>query len=304
MLVPHVTITIAELTALHSRLTIPVNDAVFRIEGPGTVTCLQGLLTNDVAKLATGAAAWGAFLTPKGMIITDAWVIRDGDAAWVLVPASAHDAMKQLFGRTMPPRLAKVTDRTDTMSVHWLLDAPPTAVDGATLVRPEGPAPFTSLTLTPDAAALDTHLVERGWAVGPSSHADVIKVLLGWPTLGREIDDRTLPQEVRFDQLGGVKYDKGCYTGQETIARLHFRGHANRALRGVRWLPGDEPTEVNVTLGDKAIGTLRTIARVGDECVALAMLRRDVAIGDMVRTGESEGVVIDPPFEIGGPAVA
>ena len=57
----------------------------------------------------------------------------------------------------------------------------------------------------------------------------------GWPALGVEIDERTLPQEVRYDEIGGVSYTKGCYTGQETVARLHFRGHTNRELRGLRW---------------------------------------------------------------------
>ena len=113
-----------------------------------------------------------------------------------------------------------------------------------------------------------------------------------------------MPQEVRFDELGGVKYDKGCYTGQETVARLHFRGHANRVLRGICWAPGDRPTDTAVSDGEKIVGTLRTIAQVGDRSVALATVRRDVNPGDIVRAGESEGVVVEPPFDLGEPAVA
>ena len=62
--------------------------------------------------------------------------------------------------------------------------------------------------------------------------------------LGHEIVEKTLVQEVRYDEIGGVSYTKGCYTGQETVARLHFRGHTNRELRGLRWMsaPAAETT--------------------------------------------------------------
>src|SRR5207253_1404740 len=57
---------------------------------------------------------------------------------------------------------------------------------------------------------------------------ELARILAGWPRLGAEVDEKTIPQEVRFDEIGGVSYTKGCYTGQETVARLHFRGRAGR----------------------------------------------------------------------------
>jgi folate-binding protein YgfZ len=134
--------------------------------------------------------------------------------------------------------------------------------------------------------------------------ADAARLLHGWPTLGREIDERTLPQEVRFDALGGVKYDKGCYTGQETVARLHFRGHANRALRGLAWAASDRPTSVDVTHGDKVVGTIRTLARLGDRTLALAIIRREVATGELVMTGATAAEVVELPIDSMPPAVA
>lgn len=304
-LIPHVALTDAEFSAFRAeRFAIPVDDAVFRIEGAGAIDCLQGLLTNDVVKPAKGTAIWGAFLTPKGMIITDAWVLREERGAWILVPAAMRDAMQQLLARSIPPRLAKVTDESDSVRARWLCGGAPTAHPDAELFAPHGVAPFTALVLTRDAAATDARLAQHGWNAAPPAHADVAKLLLGWPSLGREIDERTLPQEARFDELGGVKYDKGCYTGQETVARLHFRGHANRVLRGVCWAPGDRPTDTAVTDGEKVVGTLRTVAQLGDRSVALAMIRREVALGDTVRAGESEGVVVEPPIDLGEPAVA
>lgn len=303
--VPLVAISEAEFAVLReSRICIPTDHAVIRVEGAGTIDCLQGMLTNEVEKLADRSAAWGAFLTPKGMIITDAWVVRDGASAWVVVPAGAHVTVRQLFARTIPPRIAKVSDLTGTMQVRWLCGSTPAVIDRAIIARPHDAAPFTVMLLTPDAAAHDFQLAELGWITVPGGHADVVKLLAGWPTLGREIDDKTLPQEVRFDELGGVKYDKGCYTGQETVARLHFRGHANRQLRGICWAPGERPTDTAVSDGTKVVGTLRTLVQIGDRSVALSVLRHEVLVGDMVRTGETEGVIVEPPFDLGEPAVA
>ncbi len=182
------------------------------------------------------------------------------------------------------------------VQVRWLTRGTPSATDGTTVARPEGPAPFTSLALTSEATPFESHLVEQGWVVAPASHADALRLLAGWPALGHEIDERTLPQEVRFDELGGVKYDKGCYTGQETVARLHFRGHANRALRAVRWESGAEPTALDLRAGDKDVGTIRTIAQLGDQLVTLAILRREIVPGNSVRAGDGEGIVVPLPI--------
>lgn len=303
-LVPFLTLSEPELIAFRTtRHVVPVDDAVFAVAGPGALECLQGLLTNDVVKVADRSATWGAFLTPKGMIITDAWVLRDGTQAWVLVPAAMRETVQQLFSRTIPPRLARVIDRSAEMRVQWICGGNPSAASGADHFTPHHLAPFASLLLSHPSAEAE-HRAESIGKPAPAWYADLAKLLLGWPTLGREIDERTLPQEVRFDELGGVRYDKGCYTGQETVARLHFRGHANRVLRGVCWAPGDQPTDTALGDGARVVGTLRTTAQIGDRSVALAMIRHEIAVGDMLRAGESEGVVVEPPFDLGEPAVA
>ncbi|MGH7635882.1 MAG: hypothetical protein ACRENC_19295, partial [Gemmatimonadaceae bacterium] len=92
---PFITLSEPELIAFrNARHVVPVDDAVFALEGPGVLDCLQGLLTNDVVKPANRTATWGAFLTPKGMIITDAWVLRDASQAWVLVPAATRETVQ------------------------------------------------------------------------------------------------------------------------------------------------------------------------------------------------------------------
>jgi tRNA-modifying protein YgfZ len=286
------------------RRAVPVEQAVFRLEGPGTIDCLQGVLTNDVVAAGPQSLIWGAVLTPKGMIVADLWVARRGVAATVFAPIVAREQVYQLFTRSFPPRLTRVTDVTGRVAVRWLLGGAPMALDEADLLRPHGPAPFTALVVTEQPHAADDRLAEAGWESAPAGDADAIRLLLGWPTLGREIDDRTLPQEVRMDELGGVRYDKGCYTGQETVARVHFRGHTNRALRGIAWEADAEPHDRELVRDGKAVGSVRTTGTIGDSWIALGMVRREVDIGESVLAGGAPARVVDLPFTPGELAVA
>jgi folate-binding protein YgfZ len=111
---------------------------------------------------------------------------------------------------------------------------------------------------------------------------DVARVEGGRPEWGVDIDDSTIPQEANFDELHAISYTKGCYTGQEVVARVHFRGHVNRHLRGILF---DEASMLppRAALFDstgKAVGDVRTALlspRLGG--IALAMVRREVPIG-------------------------
>jgi folate-binding protein YgfZ len=279
------------LDAQQATGTIAVPDAVFRVEGPGTIACLQGLLTNDLQKIGPQGLVWGAFLTPKGMIVTDAWIARDGDAAWVIVPREARETVRELFKRGLPPRLARVTDRSDELAVRWVRGVVP---PGGTVfvAAPTERAPFAALAIGPEA-----DLDALGLPTLPIELATLCRVVDGWPTHGREIDEKTLPQEVRFDELHGVKYDKGCYTGQETVARLHFRGHANRTLRAVRLVGTGTPLDGTVQdAAGKEVAQVTTIAVLDGRWHGLAKIRREVETGAAVTVGGVDAEVLDFPL--------
>ncbi len=105
----------------------------------------------------------------------------------------------------------------------------------------------------------------------------------GRPAWGIDMDDSTLPQEANLDALGAISFTKGCYTGQEVVARLHFRGHVNKQLRG---LLGSAPLPQYASVTDgsgKVVGDVRSTAispRLGP--IAMAMIRREAAVGDTV----------------------
>jgi folate-binding protein YgfZ len=170
-----------------------------------------------------------------------------------------------------------VVDRSSDVRVWWLV-APSisdvSAIAGA--IVPHEIAPFTAMMITRDAAeaeAFKQQLHAEGWAMGNGEWAAARKVLCQWPTLGREIDDKTLVQEVRFDELQGVKYDKGCFTGQETVARLHFRGHANRELQ--RLTLAVRPTVPEIHADGRVIGRITSWGILGEEIIALGMMRAE-----------------------------
>ena len=93
--------------------------AVFSIVGPGALQCMQGLLTNDLAKPADGSLVYGALLTPKGLIVLDCWVIKQDATRFLFIAdLDARATAADLFRKQLPPRLAKVTDLTDEWEVY------------------------------------------------------------------------------------------------------------------------------------------------------------------------------------------
>src|SRR6058998_297175 len=282
----------------------PADVGVITLVGPGAVDWVQGLLTSDLEKSGDGGFVYGALLTPKGMVIVDGWAARQGAEVRFTTPAPA-DALG-LFTRTVPPRLARVPVPTApgrTISIE---------LDGieVEVARASEGAPFVlQLTLAPSATPALKDRLGRAGALGTNAAAlELARVLAGWPGLASEVDEKTIPQEVRFDEIGGVSYTKGCYTGQETVSRLHFRGHANRQLRGLLF-ESDPPAAPAsgwsaVTHDERDVGRVTSIAWLPDgggsvlgRWIGLAMVRREVPIGATVRAAGREARVVELPFD-------
>jgi len=148
-----------------------------------------------------------------------------------------------------------------------------------------------------DAARLRAALLEAGAAEVSAEAVEILRVEAGVPRFGAEMDTATMPAEAGI-VAAAIDFEKGCYIGQETVARLHYKGKPNRHLRGLR-LSAPVPSGTALTLGEKEVG------RVGGSCVspvhgpiALAILRREAEPGAELAVGE-DGVtarVIDLPF--------
>jgi tRNA-modifying protein YgfZ len=304
-----------------------------RLTGSGRVACLQGLVTCDVAAAGDGALRFGALLTPKGMIVATLWITVLGEEILVEAQTGSAAGVRDTFSRTLPPRLCRCDDVTAATTSLGLFGAEAQATLAAATGGADGPGggglPQTGratrvviagaavtaarvsargvdgydLVLPAHAqdAVLDS-LRARGAVVAGPALLEERRILAGHPRDGAEVDERTLPQEVRLDELGGVSFEKGCYLGQETVARLHFRGHANRRLMGLVLgdaLPALLP--VDVYEAARPVGRLTSIAWSEDHggYVGLAVLRREVPADAAVRLeGGADAVVRALPWAV------
>jgi folate-binding protein YgfZ len=286
-------------------LAVSERPAILSVEGPGALTCLQGLVTSDLVAAGEPSLCYGALLTPRGMIVSDLWVLRDAGAFVLAFPREARETVLALFAKTLPPRLAKVTDLSESLTAVKLFGGgtealsarladlgPPLRLGGAPLS-----APFRFLILGPTEALgeLVRELGPAGVTEGTEADFAASMILAGWPALGREIDEKSLPQEVRFDENAGVSYTKGCYTGQETVARIHFRGHVNRTLRGIVRPGVQELGDRVLRSPEREVGSVRSALRLDDRVVGLAMIRREVEAGAELEVAGSAATVVPLP---------
>ena len=160
--------------------------------------------------------------------------------------------------------------------------------------------PTSGVDLVCDAERTDelaAALRERGAMDVSEDAVEALRVQRGRPRFGIDIDDTTIPQEAGLNERA-VSFTKGCYVGQETVARLFYRGKPNRHLRGLRLSgPAERGTELRV--GEKVVGKLGTVTEAdGQGPIALAIVRREAGPGDTLTVGDG-GVtaeVVELPF--------
>ena len=314
-----------ETLAARAGVIVRAGLARFRLSGSGRVACLQGLVTCDVEKPGDDSHLFGALLNVKGMIVSPLWIFRLPDALIVEVPEAAAAGVEEMLERSLPPRLCRyevASTTTASIGLYGATAAPVLATAAgmaeapavgrvarldhagtrlvATRVATRGLDGFECLVSAADAPALAAAFADAGAAPISPALLEERRILAGFPRLGAEIDEKTLPQEVRLDELGAVSFTKGCYLGQETVARVHFRGHANHHLTGValEHIPGALPQEL--VDGGRRIGRLTSACwwEAGGCYAGLAVMRRDAAPGAPVQLADgSIGSVRELPWE-------
>jgi tRNA-modifying protein YgfZ len=227
------------------------------VRGPGAEAFLQAMLSNDMEKLAVGDACEALLLTPKARVIAPLVVLRRGVEDFLLLtePGAGEPTRAALLRMRFA---AKCEIELEQHTSHVVLggeDGIPTADYGERAVE------VLDAGFVP---TVDYDELER------------LRIAAGTPRLGREIDDRVLPAEAGLDARA-IDFAKGCYPGQEPIARQHYRGRVNRSLRTLE-LEGDEVPEYDAELTHegKAVGRVTSAARDGDHVVALAYVRVEV----------------------------
>ncbi len=239
--------------------------ARIELTGAAAAATLNGLVTNEVSSLKPGQGAYAAALTAKGKIVADLIVLVLADRMLLDTGSAAAAGLREMLLKYVNPRFATqrdVTDSTGELRVvgddaaaalaralgtsDEVLGALPTyshvsvPMGDAEVVVVRMPAIgaqqwSTYAIIAPRGAmeSVDAGLRSAGCTDGSIEAWERLRIESGFPEWGIDIDDNTLPQEANLDELHAVSYTKGCYIGQETVARVHFRGHVNRTLRRV-----------------------------------------------------------------------
>ena len=274
--------------------------AVLRLAGEEARDFLQDLVTNDVSRARGDTAVWAALLTPQGKYLSDFFVIEDGrdpDVPALLVDAPlAHGG--ELAKRLALYRLRRKIEITAAGLDAALLwgDAPPQTPPqippqtpaGALLVRdPRDPALGWRL-YAPDPAAA---LAATDAAPAPEGAYDALRIAVRAPEAGAELGPDSYILEAGFERLHGVDFRKGCYVGQEIVARMKHKTELRRRLMrvAVTGAPPAPGAEI-LTEAGRVAGQLGIVS--GGE--GLAMLRVDRASGPLT-AGEARLAVIEDP---------
>ena len=297
-----------ELLRERAGLVVRPPAAIFELSGDEAAAFLQGQVTNDVESLAPGTGCYAALLDHKGKIRTDMRVLRlAADRLLVVAEGQARAVLDHNFttyslGRQVSHRDLSEDHRVLSLigpDARGALDPAPGPAEHDHVLGPYGVATATDVGVDlvcgerqAAAARAELGLPEVG-----EEAAECLRIERGRQRLGHELDG-AIPQEAGLNERA-VSFTKGCYVGQETVARLHYKGKPNRHLRGLRLSAPAERGE-RVMLGEREVGT------IGTACVspvhgpiALALIRREAEPDQEVLVGDGAhpAVVVDPPFD-------
>lgn len=268
--------------------------ALVWVEGPDAAHFLHGLLSNDVAGLAAGGSCRALLLDAKGRLQADLRVRRDAEDAFTILvaPAQAGRVAELLERYHFSEDLDLIgPEEVDLLTVAG---APDGAAAGADLAI-AGILPGTLDLVVPDPDAAISRL---GLPEATPADLAMARVAAGVPEIGTDTGLTTLVQETGLEGEA-VSFDKGCYLGQETVARAAFRGRVNRLLRGLALVAPAPAVGAIVRAGGREVGRLTSVAETPDlGVVGLAVLRREVSPGDLVDI-EGAGAparVVELPF--------
>jgi folate-binding protein YgfZ len=237
------------------------------------------MVSNEVEQLPPGESCEALLLTPKARVVAPMTVWRRGADDFLLLtePELGERLARELLRTRFAAKCA--IELEEHRSLLLLGDAHHVSGEHAVVRNCDYGVPAVEVLDTEPPGGAE--LLEPG-------ELERLRILARTPRFGLEIDDRVLPAEAGLEERA-ISFTKGCYPGQEPVARLHYRGHANRTLRLLA-LDGDDlpQPDVELSLDGKAIGRVTSAARDPEHgIVALAYVRREVAPDAALTAGTS-----------------
>jgi folate-binding protein YgfZ len=287
------------------------------LTGSGAQEFLAGQVTNDIVGLTDGRGCYAAFLTHKGKMRGDLRVLAVGDPVAELLLDTERATLQTLFDMIRRFKIGydvELHKRTIQSGLLSLIGPRARAVAGAEDLPDEehahraGEVAGNAVRLIAtdvgvdvlcdagDTDAVRSALEQAGATPVSETASEILRVEHGRPRYGVDLDHSTIPQEAGLNERA-VSFTKGCYVGQETVARLFYRGKPNRHLRGLRL---SEPAAVgaSLTLGERTVGQISSsIVSPTYGPIGLALVRREAAIGETVDVeGGATAEVVELPF--------
>jgi folate-binding protein YgfZ len=269
--------------------TLPVSVAArprafVRVAGPQAGDYLQRMVSNDVLALEPGGSCDALLLTPKARVIATLRVLRRGDDDFLLLTEpELGDRVRDQLRRMRFAARCEIDLEAHRSHVVLGASAPP---DGVLSIPTEDYG-------VPGWEVLDAD-EPPGVAVLEADELERLRIEAGTPRFGREIDDRVLPAEAGLDRRA-ISFDKGCYPGQEPVARLRYRGHVNRSLRVLEIDASTPPLyDADVELDGKVVGRVTSAVAAGGRVVGLGYVRDEVPDSAVVSVSGAAATMTRP----------
>jgi tRNA-modifying protein YgfZ len=284
------------------------------LSGADAASFLQGQVSHDVEGLAPGAGCYATFLTPKGKMLGDLRALATADELLLDTERVALQALFNMIRRFSLGYQVELHKRTVERGLLSLIGPDSVRAAGVEELPLEEHAHalvtigeiavrairtdvgIDLLCDSSDIEALRERLADAGAVPVAEAAVECLRIEHGRPRYGIDLDDSVIPQEAGLNERA-VSFTKGCYVGQETVARLHYRGKPNRHLRGLR-LSAPVQSGEELEFEGRVVGRTASVAqspRFGP--IALALVRREAPPGVMVSVGDAvTAEVTELPF--------
>lgn len=250
--------------------------ALLAVAGEETVSFLQGLVSNDVAKLKEGAMMYAALLSPQGKFLHDFFMVRRGEAILLDIDTSRlSDLLQRLILYKLRSKIHFTKLENEIVAAAWQEEFPSRQrEESGEGGNNEASPPYIPPASGGDNIFSDPRLPELGyrmiggaepiktitqhWQQATPEAYDRMRLALGVPGTQDFVPDRSLLLEFGFEELHGVDFNKGCYVGQEVTARSKHRAQLRKGLYQVKGMAELPPAGTQVMAGGIEVGQLRT----------------------------------------------
>lgn len=301
----------------------PLSDlGVIRATGEETAEFLHNLLTNDVKNLTADGIRRAGFCTPKGRLLADFLIWREGGDYLLLLPADILPAMLKKLSMYVLRAKVKLSDASAERAVLGLAGSS-AAVLAAALA---GSTPEAGRSVAVEGGALlaldagrfllvaPPDAVSSAWDTAKSSATPaglnawrLREIAAGDPRVIAATQDQFIPQMINYEQIGGLNFKKGCYPGQEIVARTQYLGKIKRHMYRLAIAQGSAELQPGTPVyapetGEQACGNVVSIAPAANGGYeALAVIQTSCAEAGDIRLGNPGGVaatVLALPYAI------